>query len=107
MRKSITCAIGYWLFVAGYSKVASRRKYRQSKCHNKLTLEKFQATKRKERASSFRPKGNARKRQKTQDDTSEEVVINIGIMFYNGDQLKPQRSKNLSVTASPKDFDET
>ncbi|CAB4044555.1 Hypothetical predicted protein, partial [Paramuricea clavata] len=31
------------------------------------------------------------------NDTSGEVAINFGMMFYDGNQLKPQRSANLSV----------
>ncbi len=61
------------------------------------TFETFQATKRKERASNFRPKGNTVKRKKSGDDNSGEVAINFGIMFFDGNQLKPQRSANLSV----------
>lgn len=61
------------------------------------TFEAFQATKRKERASNFRPKGNTAKRKKSGDDTGGEVAINFGIMFFDGNQLKPQRSANLSV----------
>ena len=61
------------------------------------TFETFQTTKRNERASSFRSNGKAAKRKKSVDYTTGEVVINFGIMFFNGNQLKPQRSKNLSV----------
>ena len=52
---------------------------------------------RKERASNFRLKGNTVKRKKSGDDNSGEVAINFGIMFFDGNQLKPQRSANLSV----------
>ena len=57
------------------------------------TFEQFQAAKRKERATSFRPA-----KRKTSVDTSGDVAINFGIMLFDGNQLKPQRSASLSVT---------
>ena len=56
------------------------------------TFEQFQAAKRKERAASFRPA-----KRKTSVDTSGDVAINFGIMLFDGNQLKPQRSASLSV----------
>ena len=63
------------------------------------TFENFQMMKSKERASNFRPAGKAAKRKKVAANVDEtgDVKVNIGIMFFDGSELKPQRGKNLPI----------
>lgn len=67
-----------------------------------LTFRDFKATKEKERAMHFRPSRNSRDKSKrkliSNENLDESVNINVGIMLYDGQQLKCQRGKSLLVT---------
>ena len=74
---------------------ANVRKTENTGSSSTPTFEQFQAAKRKERAASFRPA-----KRKTSVDTSGDVAINFGIMLFDGNQLKPQRSARFQQTVS-------
>ena len=72
---------------------ANVRKTENTGSSSTPTFEQFQAAKRKEWATSFRPA-----KRKNSIDTGGDVPINCGIVF-DGNQLKlNQRSASLSVT---------
>ena len=58
-------------------------------------ISEFRAKKEQERASYFRPTKGKKKRPT--EDVEEKVKINIGIMLFDGSELKKQRSKCLTL----------
>ncbi|RUA04597.1 MAG: hypothetical protein DSY43_06010 [Gammaproteobacteria bacterium] len=76
------------------SSAASGSTSNGEKKENPMGFKEFHSKKERERASFFRSKG---KRNRPSENLEETVKISIGIMLYDGYELRKQRGKNLMV----------